>query len=263
MAGGRVSHNRVIVEGFIDFDYEITLLTCVHAARAAQSKRSSARRSVIVQVHGDYVESWQPHPMHPCGAGACAGDREEGHRRSRRSGHLRRRTVRQGRAGVVQRSQPAPARHRHGHDDHPVADSNSNCTRARSSACRCRRSSNAARRRRRRSWSRVNPIGSCSRTSRRYSRSRVCNCAFSENRKCAESGAWASRSRSVATSPTHAPKHAPPRPASGRVSSRAAHLATRRSNAIVRGPLARDLQSNVYCVEPRSAAFLSLLRLPA
>jgi phosphoribosylglycinamide formyltransferase 2 len=65
MAGGRVSLNRVIVEGFIDFDYEITLLTV--RARDAQGNLETRFCAPIghLQVHGDYVESWQPHPMHP------------------------------------------------------------------------------------------------------------------------------------------------------------------------------------------------------
>lgn len=65
MAGGRVSHGRVIVEGFIDFDYEITLLTV--RARAADGSVQTQFCDPIghVQVSGDYVESWQPHPMHP------------------------------------------------------------------------------------------------------------------------------------------------------------------------------------------------------
>ena len=65
MAGGRVSHGRVIVEGFIDFDYEITLLTV--RARAADGSIETHFCDPIghVQVSGDYVESWQPHPMHP------------------------------------------------------------------------------------------------------------------------------------------------------------------------------------------------------
>ncbi len=65
MAGGRVSHGRVIVEGFIDFDYEITLLTV--RARAADGSVQTHFCDPIghVQVSGDYVESWQPHPMHP------------------------------------------------------------------------------------------------------------------------------------------------------------------------------------------------------
>lgn len=65
MAGGRVSHGRVIVEGFIDFDYEITLLT-VRARGADGGVHTHFCEPVgHVQVAGDYVESWQPHPMHP------------------------------------------------------------------------------------------------------------------------------------------------------------------------------------------------------
>lgn len=65
MAGGRVSHGRVIVEGFIDFDYEITLLTV--RARNASGRIETHFCAPVghVQVGGDYVESWQPHPMHP------------------------------------------------------------------------------------------------------------------------------------------------------------------------------------------------------
>jgi phosphoribosylglycinamide formyltransferase 2 len=65
MAGGRVSRGRVIVEGFIDFDYEITLLTV--RARGASGAIETHFCAPIghVQVHGDYVESWQPHPMAP------------------------------------------------------------------------------------------------------------------------------------------------------------------------------------------------------
>ncbi|MBT2320899.1 formate-dependent phosphoribosylglycinamide formyltransferase [Variovorax paradoxus] len=65
MAGGRVSHGRVIVEGFIDFDYEITLLT-VRALDAAGAVQTQFCEPIgHVQVSGDYVESWQPHPMAP------------------------------------------------------------------------------------------------------------------------------------------------------------------------------------------------------
>jgi len=63
MAGGRVSHGRVIVEGFIDFDYEITQLTV--RARGADGSIETHFCDPIghIQVSGDYVESWQPHPM--------------------------------------------------------------------------------------------------------------------------------------------------------------------------------------------------------
>ncbi|MCW2311165.1 formate-dependent phosphoribosylglycinamide formyltransferase [Rhodoferax antarcticus] len=65
MAGGRVSHGRVIVEGFIDFDYEITLLTV--RARGADGAIETHFCEPVghLQVNGDYVESWQPHPMGP------------------------------------------------------------------------------------------------------------------------------------------------------------------------------------------------------
>jgi phosphoribosylglycinamide formyltransferase 2 len=63
LAGGRVSHGRVIVEGFIDFDYEITLLT-VRARNASEIQTRFCSPIGHLQVNGDYVESWQPHPMH-------------------------------------------------------------------------------------------------------------------------------------------------------------------------------------------------------
>jgi phosphoribosylglycinamide formyltransferase 2 len=65
MAGGRVSHGRVIVEGFIDFDYEITLLTVRARAASGIIETQFCEPIGHLQVHGDYVESWQPHPMHP------------------------------------------------------------------------------------------------------------------------------------------------------------------------------------------------------
>ncbi|MBT9505188.1 formate-dependent phosphoribosylglycinamide formyltransferase [Rhodoferax sp.] len=69
MAGGRVTGGRIIVEGFIDFDYEITQLT----VRAISSKEGAGGQIEThfcepighIQVSGDYVESWQPHPMQP------------------------------------------------------------------------------------------------------------------------------------------------------------------------------------------------------
>jgi phosphoribosylglycinamide formyltransferase 2 len=68
MAGGRVSHGRVIVEGFIDFDYEITQLTVRAAGQGTQHGQVATYFCEPIghlQVSGDYVESWQPHPMHP------------------------------------------------------------------------------------------------------------------------------------------------------------------------------------------------------
>ena len=65
MAGGRVSHGRIIVEGFIDFDYEITLLTVRAKGADGAIETHFCEPIGHVQVSGDYVESWQPHPMHP------------------------------------------------------------------------------------------------------------------------------------------------------------------------------------------------------
>jgi phosphoribosylglycinamide formyltransferase 2 len=65
MAGGRVSHGRVIVEGFIDFDYEITQLTVRALGADGRIETHFCEPICHVQVSGDYVESWQPHPMHP------------------------------------------------------------------------------------------------------------------------------------------------------------------------------------------------------
>ena len=64
LAGGRVNRGRVIVEGFIRFEYEITLLT----VRAIDPTTGDVATSFCepighLQVDGDYVESWQPQPM--------------------------------------------------------------------------------------------------------------------------------------------------------------------------------------------------------
>lgn len=57
-AGGRAGAGKVIVEGFVDFDYEITLLTIQHAAGVSFCEPIGHR-----QEDGDYQESWQPQPM--------------------------------------------------------------------------------------------------------------------------------------------------------------------------------------------------------
>ncbi len=80
-SGGRVNQGRVIVEGFIDFDYEITLLTV--RARDASGEVVTRFCEPIghIQVSGDYVESWQPQAMSPAAlaraqeiAGAVTGN---------------------------------------------------------------------------------------------------------------------------------------------------------------------------------------------
>jgi phosphoribosylglycinamide formyltransferase 2 len=63
--GGRVDKGRVIVEGFIDFDYEITLLTVRALNEDGQVETHYCEPIGHIQVKGDYVESWQPQPMSP------------------------------------------------------------------------------------------------------------------------------------------------------------------------------------------------------
>lgn len=58
--GGRSGKGRMIVEGFIDFDYEITLLTVRHRDGTSFCAPIGHR-----QEDGDYRESWQPQPMSP------------------------------------------------------------------------------------------------------------------------------------------------------------------------------------------------------
>lgn len=59
-SGGRAGKGRVIVEGFVDFDYEITLLTVKHRDGVSFCEPIGHR-----QEDGDYRESWQPQPMTP------------------------------------------------------------------------------------------------------------------------------------------------------------------------------------------------------
>jgi phosphoribosylglycinamide formyltransferase 2 len=61
--GGRVDQGRVIVEGQIDFDYEITLLTVRALNADGQVETQFCEPIGHVQVKGDYVESWQPQAM--------------------------------------------------------------------------------------------------------------------------------------------------------------------------------------------------------
>ena len=57
-AGGRAGAGKVIVEGFVDFDYEITQLTVRHV-----DGTSFCDPIGHIQIEGDYRESWQPQPM--------------------------------------------------------------------------------------------------------------------------------------------------------------------------------------------------------
>jgi phosphoribosylglycinamide formyltransferase 2 len=56
--GGRAGKGKVIVEGFVEFDYEITMLTVRHVGGT-----SFCAPVGHTQIKGDYRESWQPHPM--------------------------------------------------------------------------------------------------------------------------------------------------------------------------------------------------------
>lgn len=64
-SAGRVRHGRVIVEEWIPFEYEITLLTVRSRGRDGSAATSFCEPVGHVQVKGDYVESWQPQPMAP------------------------------------------------------------------------------------------------------------------------------------------------------------------------------------------------------
>ena len=96
-SAGRVRGSRVIVEGFIDFDYEITLLTVrandangvvqTHFCEPDRPRAGQRRLRGVVAAAADVG----------AGAGARARNRHARDRRARRSRHLRRRAVRQGR----------------------------------------------------------------------------------------------------------------------------------------------------------------------
>jgi phosphoribosylglycinamide formyltransferase 2 len=62
-SAARVRGSRAIVEGFIDFDYEITLLTVRTRGTDGETDTRWCEPIGHVQVNGDYVESWQPQPM--------------------------------------------------------------------------------------------------------------------------------------------------------------------------------------------------------
>ena len=65
-AGARGGGEKVIVEGFVDFDYEITLLTVRHVGGTSFCEPIGHR-----QEEGDYRESWQPQPMSAAARAEC------------------------------------------------------------------------------------------------------------------------------------------------------------------------------------------------
>ena len=70
-SAGRVRGSRVIVEGFIDFDYEITLLTVRAPGANGGIETHFCEPIGHLQVNGDYVESWQPQPMAAAALGSA------------------------------------------------------------------------------------------------------------------------------------------------------------------------------------------------
>ncbi|MFZ2527251.1 MAG: formate-dependent phosphoribosylglycinamide formyltransferase [Rhodococcus sp. (in: high G+C Gram-positive bacteria)] len=73
LAGGRINHGRVIVEGFVDFDYEITQLTVRAVGDSGEVDTFFCEPIGHLQSRGDYIESWQPQAM---SAAALARARE-------------------------------------------------------------------------------------------------------------------------------------------------------------------------------------------
>ena len=63
MTSGRVNQGKVIVEGVVDFDYEITQLTVRALNIDGQNETHFCAPVGHIQKNGDYVESWQPQPM--------------------------------------------------------------------------------------------------------------------------------------------------------------------------------------------------------
>jgi len=70
-SGSRVDQGRVIAESFIDFDYEITLLTVRALNERGEVETHFCDPIGHVQVKGDYVESWQPQSMRPAALAAA------------------------------------------------------------------------------------------------------------------------------------------------------------------------------------------------
>jgi phosphoribosylglycinamide formyltransferase 2 len=72
-SGGRVDSGRVIVEGFVDFEYEITQLTVRAKGHNGAIETHFCEPIGHVQIKGDYVESWQPQAMRAAARQAARG----------------------------------------------------------------------------------------------------------------------------------------------------------------------------------------------
>ncbi len=107
--GGRAGAGRVIVEGVVNFDFEITLLT-VSAVDGVHFCAPVGHR----QEDGDYRESWQPQQMSDLALERAPGHRPRGGAGAGRLWSVWRGAVRMRRRGDLQRSLPATTRHRDG-----------------------------------------------------------------------------------------------------------------------------------------------------
>ena len=112
VANMRGDRPRVIVEEFIAFDSEITLLTVATRDGVLFCAPIGHR-----QEAGDYRESWQPAADSARGAALGPAPGAQGRRGSRRPRHLRGRILRPRRPGDLLRALPAAARYRHGDAD--------------------------------------------------------------------------------------------------------------------------------------------------
>ena len=189
---------RVIVEEFIEFDSEITLLTVATRDGVLFCAPVGHR-----QEAGDYRESWQPagDPARGAAVGALPG--AQGRRGARRLRHLRRRILHPRRPGDLLGAVAAPARHRHGDPDQPVPE------RVRASpardpraadpvdrACRPVRLGGDPRRPRKATASPMTASPKRSRSARPAIRS---ICAFSPSPRRSRTAAWAWRWRAATT----------------------------------------------------------------
>ena len=108
VANMRGDRPRVIVEEFIDFDYEITLLTVATKDGVLFCPPIGHR-----QEAGDYRESWQPAPMAAAVLASAQEQAAQGRHRARRPRHVRRRILHRRRPGdllrTVARARTTPA----------------------------------------------------------------------------------------------------------------------------------------------------------
>ena len=248
VANMRGDRPRVIVEEFIEFDSEITLLTVATKDGILFCPPVGHR-----QEAGDYRESWQP-----------AAFRSEALQSAR---HQARKVVEalgghgifgveffvRGDQAIFSELQPAPARHRHGHADLAIPEPVRASPARRFSACRSRRSSSPARRPRRSS----SPIEESERFSyRRPRRSARARRAAASRSTCASSP-----SRATLQEPPHG-RRARARARMPRTRSRAPRLQPRASRFVIE-ELKEDRMPEADCLIALACLALAALRRPA